>query len=91
MPLYDKLVINKLINGSFTEFKGENLDTVMGQMIRYVEKMGGSVEDTPNLYNIHCPYLWTGKIYSMFKSFGIKPMIPSETKWLEPNLADYSC
>ena len=91
MTLYDKLVINKLINGSFTEFKGGNLDTVMGQMIRYVEKMGGSVEDTPNLYNIHCPYLWTGKIYSMFKSFGIKPMIPSETKWLEPSLVDYSC
>jgi len=95
MPLYDKLIINKLINGSFTEFKGGNLDTVMGHMVSYVEKMGGSVVDTPNTYNIQCPYLWTGKIYKEFKSFGIKPMIPTETKWMEhsiePTVADYRC
>ncbi len=97
MTLYDKLVINKFINGSFTGFKGNyrDLEEVMEHMISYVEKMGGSVVDTPNTYNIQCPYLWTGKIYKEFKSFGIKPMIPTETKWiehtLEPTVADYSC
>ena len=53
--------------------------------------MGGRVTETPELYEIQCPYLWTGKIYKRFKSFGIKPMIPSQTKWLEPTLTDYSC
>ena len=91
MPIYDKLIINKFINGSFTEFKDKNLDIVMEDMIRYIEKMGGSVEDTPNLYNIHCPHLWTGKIYNRFKNCGIKPMIPSETKYLQPTLTDYTC
>ena len=105
MPSYDKLIINKSINGSFTEFKGKNLDIAMEDMIRYIEKMGGKVTDTPDIYEIQCPYLWTGKIYNRFKSFGIRPMIPSETKWLartlEPDqkpvptiastIASYSC
>jgi len=95
MPSYDKLIINKFINGSFTEFKDKNLDIAMEDMIRYIEKMGGKVTDTPDIYEIQCPYLWTGKIYNRFKSFGIRPMIPLETKWLQPSLeitvADYSC
>ena len=91
MTLYDKLTINKLINGSFKEFKDMNLDIAMEDMIRYIEKMGGTVTDTPNFYEIQCPYLWTGKIYKRFISFGIKPMIPSESKWLEPTLEGYSC
>ena len=83
MPLYDKLIINKFINGSFTEFKDRNLDVVMEDMISYIEKMGGKVIDTPNVYKIQSPYLWTGKIYKRFISFGIKPMIPLESTWLE--------
>ena len=86
MTLYDKLVINKFINGSFKEFKDMNLDIAMEDMIRYIEKMGGVVTETPDLYEIQCPYLWTGKIYNRFKSFGIRPMIPSETKWIEHSL-----
>ena len=50
MTLYDKLTINKLINGSFKEFKDMNLDIAMEDMIRYIEKMGGTVTDTPNFY-----------------------------------------
>ena len=80
MPVYDKLIINKFINGSFTEFKDMDLAVVMEDMISYIEKMGGSVEDTPDTYNIQCPYLWTGKIYNRFKSFGIKPMMPNNSK-----------
>ena len=80
MPVYDKLIINKFINGSFTEFKDMDLDVVMEDMISYIKKMGGSVEDTPNTYEIQCPYLWTGKIYDRFISFGIKPMMPNDSK-----------
>lgn len=80
MPVYDKLVINKFINGSFTEFKDKNLDIAMEDMIRYIEKMGGKVTDTPDLYEIQCPHFWTGKIYNRFKSFGIKPMMPNNSK-----------
>ena len=80
MPVYDKLIINKFINGSFTEFKDGNLDVVMEDMISYIEKMGGSVEDTPNTYEIQSPYLWTGKIYKRFISFGVKPMMPNDSK-----------
>ena len=41
MPIYDKLVINKFINGSFTGFKGNyrDLEEVMEHMISYVEKL----------------------------------------------------
>jgi hypothetical protein len=80
MPVYDKLIINKFINGSFTEFKDGNLDVVMEDMISYIKKMGGSVEDTPNTYEIHCPYLWKAEIYKRFLSFGIKPMMPNDSK-----------
>jgi len=80
MPVYDKLIINKFINGSFTEFKDMDLDVVMEDMISYIKKMGGSVEDTPNTYEIKCPYLWTGKIYDRFISFGVKPMMPNDSK-----------
>ena len=80
MPVYDKLIINKFINGSFTEFKDMDLDVVMEDMISYIKKMGGSVEDTPNTYEIQCPYLWTGKVYDRFISFGVKPMMPNDSK-----------
>jgi len=83
MTLYDKLVISKSVE--------DGSEVAMEDMIRYIEKMGGEVTETPNLWEIQCPYLWTGKIYHRFKSFGIRPMIPSETKWLEPSLTSYSC
>ena len=63
MTLYDKLTINKFINGSFKEFKDMNLDIAMEDMIRYIEKMGGVVNETPSDYTIFSPILWTGKIY----------------------------
>ena len=91
MTLYDKLVINKLINGSFTDFTRDDSEVAMKDMIRYIKKMGGKVTETPTGWEIQCPYLWTGKIYKRFMSFGIRPAVPSETKWLESTLVDYSC
>ena len=80
MPVYDKLIINKLLNDSCTEFKDMDLDVVMEDMISYIKKMGGEVTETPNLWEIQCPYLWTGKIYKRFISFGVKPMMPNDSK-----------
>ena len=89
MP-YDKLTINKYINGSFKEFKDMNLDIAMEDMIRYIEKMGGVVSETPADYTILSPILWTGKIYQRFMSFGIKPFLPPQIKPIN-SLTDYSC
>ena len=86
MTLYDKLVISKSVNGSFENSPEDGSEVAMEDMIRYIEKMGGEVTETPNLWEIQCPYLWTGKIYHRFKSFGVRPMIPSETKWLAHTL-----
>lgn len=100
MTLYDKLTINKFINGSFKEFKDMNLDIAMEDMIRYIEKMGGVVNETPSDYTIFSPILWTGKIYQRFTSFGIKPFLPPQTKpinylvsldGIDYTIADYSC
>lgn len=91
MTLYDKLVINKLINGSFTDFTREDAEVDMKDMIRYIKKMGGKVTETSNLWEIQCPYLWTGKIYKRFMSFGIRPAVPSETKWLTDSSQIYNC
>ena len=89
MTLFDTLIINKFTKTyQFKEFKDMNLDIAMKDMIRYIEKMGGSVEENPNHWKINCPYLWTSSIYKRFKSFGIRPLLPQETQWLAHTLVE---